>query len=71
MAKTEKNIDKLYGIAYGLEELYWAKNTLHLVEEQWIDIKEFCKEKTIKTFLEDLKNIDILKNTVENNYFVN
>ena len=67
----EKNIDKLYGIAYGLEELYWAKNTLHLVEEQWIDIKEFCKEKTIKTFLEDLKNIDILKNTVENNYFVN
>jgi hypothetical protein len=67
----EKKIDKLYGIAYGPEEIYWAKNTLHLVEEQWIDIKDFFKEKTINPFLEDLKNIESLKNTVENNYFVN
>jgi hypothetical protein len=65
----EKNIDKLYGIAYGQEEIYWAKNTIHLVEQQWVDITNFFKEKTIKPFLEDLKNIDTLKNTVENNFY--
>jgi len=65
----ENKIDKLYGIAYGLDEINWARNTIHLVEEQWIKIKEFCKEKTIKPFLEDLKNIESLENTVENNYF--
>jgi hypothetical protein len=65
----ENKIDKLYGIAYGLDEINWARNTIHLVQEQWIKIKEFCKEKTIKPFLEDLKNIESLENTVENNYF--
>jgi CTP synthase (UTP-ammonia lyase) len=65
----ENKIDKLYGIAYGLDEINWARNTIHLVEEQWIKIKEFCKEKTIKPFLEDLKNIESLENTVENNFF--
>jgi hypothetical protein len=65
----ENKIDKLYGIAYGLDEIGWARDTLYLVEEQWLKIKEFCKEKTIKPFLEDLKNIESLENTVENNYF--
>jgi hypothetical protein len=65
----ENKIDKLYGIAYGLDEINWARNTIHLVQEQWIKIKEFFKEKTIKPFLEDLKNIENLENTVENNYF--
>ena len=65
----ENKIDKLYGIAYGLDEINWARNTIHLVQEQWIKIKEFLKEKTIKPFLEDLKNIESLENTVENNYF--
>jgi hypothetical protein len=65
----ENNIDKLYGLAYGLDEINWARDTLPLVEEQWSKIKEFFKEKTIKPFLEDLKNIESLENTVENNYF--
>lgn len=67
----KKNIDKLYGIAYGFEEINWAKNTIHLVEEQWIDIINFFKEETINPFLEDLKNIDtdLLKNTIENNFY--
>ena len=67
----ENNIDKLYGIAYGLEEIKWARDTIHLVEEQWKKIREYFKEKTIMPFLEDLKNIEKLENTVENNYFVN
>jgi hypothetical protein len=67
----ENNIDKLYGIAYGLDEISWARDTIHLVGEQWIKIDNFFKEKTIISFLEDLKNLENLENTVENNYFVN
>ena len=65
----ENKIDRLYGIAYGLDEISWARDTIHLVEEQWNQIKEFLKEKSIKPFLEDLKNIESLENTIENNYF--
>jgi hypothetical protein len=65
----ENKIDKLYGIAYGLDEINWARDTIHLVQEQWIKIKKFLKEKTAKSFLKDLKNIESLENTVENNYF--
>ena len=64
----ENKINKLYGVAYGLDEISWARDTIHLVEEQWSKIKDFCKEKTIKPFLEDLKNIEGLENTVENNF---
>jgi hypothetical protein len=65
----ENKIDKLYGIAYGLDEIGWARNTLHLVKAQWIKISEYFREKTIKPFLKDLKNIKALENTVKNNYF--
>ena len=65
----ENKIDKLYGIAYGLNEIDWARNTLPLVKEQWIKIKEYFREKTIKPFLEDLKNMKGLENTIKNNYF--
>jgi hypothetical protein len=33
---------ELYGVAYGEEEIEYAKSTLHLVREQWDDIQEFC-----------------------------
>jgi len=65
----EKKIERLYGIAYGIDELGWARDTIHLVEDQWKDIMIFLKEKTIIPFLEDLKNIETLKNTVEHNFF--
>jgi hypothetical protein len=65
----ENKIDKLYGIAYGLDEIDWARNTLPLVKEQWIKINEYFREKTIKPFLEDLKNMETLKNTIKNNFF--
>jgi hypothetical protein len=65
----ENKIDKLYGIAYGLDEINWARNTLPLVKDQWIKINEYFREKTIKPFLEDLKNIKGLENTIKNNFF--
>jgi hypothetical protein len=65
------NLNKLYGVAYGLSEIEWARNTLHLVKQQWIDILDFLKINTIMPFLKDIENIDnisYLENTVKNNF---
>jgi hypothetical protein len=62
-------LDNLYGIAYGKEDIEYAKNTMHLVKDQWDDIIKFCIEKTILPFIEDIKNFENMKNTIENNYF--
>jgi hypothetical protein len=63
--------EPLYGIAYGLEEVEFAKQTVHLVKQQWSDFQSFLAEQTIVPFLTDIKNIDNicqLQNTVENVY---
>jgi hypothetical protein len=57
-----KGIEKLYGIAYGIAEIEWARNTLHLVAEQWADILEYCKTETIVPFLNDIKDLNNLEN---------
>ena len=62
-------IDSLYGIAYGLEELEYAKSTLHLVKEQWDDILKFNKEFIIKPFINDIQEFERNQNTVQNNYY--
>jgi hypothetical protein len=62
-----RGIDNIYGIAYGVEDIEYARSTLHLVEEQWNDIKQYYK-KNVAMFVEDLKNYDELKNNVQNNY---
>ena len=64
-----KGLDNLYGIAYGREDMEYAKSTLHLVKEQWDDIVEFCKEKTIKPFIEDINNFENMHNTIQNNFY--
>ena len=64
-----KGINNLYGIAYGQEDLDYAKNTIHLVKEQWNDIINFCKIQTIKPFLHDMQNFEKMINKVQNNYF--
>ena len=67
-----KGLDNLYGIAYGLEDITYAQETLHLVEEQWLDITNYIKYKTVKPFINDLNNINNFKkmpNTVKNNYY--
>ena len=67
----EHNISKLYGISYGLSEIEWAKNTLHLAKQQWVDINEYMKQNTIIPFLDDIKSLDNIKyleNTVKNNF---
>ena len=64
-----KGLDNLYGIAYGLEDVQYAKDTLHLVKEQWIDIQNFNKDTTIVPFINDIQNFENIQNTVQNNYF--
>jgi hypothetical protein len=49
----EHNVDNLYGIAYGLEDIEWAKSTIHLAEEQWKDIIKY-NNTFYETFIKDL-----------------
>jgi hypothetical protein len=63
-----KGLDNLYGIAYGQEDMEYAKNTIHLVKDQWDDIVKFNKEKTIIPFINDIQDINNMLNTVKNNY---
>jgi hypothetical protein len=58
----DKGIEKLYGIAYGISEIGWARSTLHLVAQQWTNILEYCKTQTIVPFLNDIKDLNNLEN---------
>jgi trans-aconitate methyltransferase len=65
----EKNMNKLFGIAYGVSEIDWAKKTLHLVKEQWNEIIKHSKNTSVVPFLRDIQNIEnisYLENTVKN-----
>jgi hypothetical protein len=64
-----KGLTNLYGIAYGREDMEYAQDTIHLVKEQWDDILEFNKEKTIVSFINDINDFDNMKNTIDKNYF--
>ena len=66
-----KGLDNLYGIAYGLEDIQYAIDTIHLVKDQWTDIQNFNKEKTVVPFINDIQNFENMQNTVQNNYFEN
>ena len=63
------NIKGYYGFAYGVEEIEWAKSTIHLAKQQWDDIITY-NNKFYESFVEDLNHLEdgTLQNTVENNY---
>ena len=65
--------EKLYGIAYGIEELEWATNTIHLASDQIKKIVNYFKENHVPSFINDLECIikgQILNNTIQNNFFI-
>jgi hypothetical protein len=67
----KNNLNKLYGIAYGVSEIKWAENTIHLFKQQWDDILNYLETTTILPFLEDVKdlqNIQYLENNVINTF---
>jgi molecular chaperone GrpE (heat shock protein) len=66
---NSKGLDNLYGIAYGRENMEYAKNTIHLAKEQWEDILKFNKENTIVPFINDIENFENALNTIQNNYY--
>jgi hypothetical protein len=71
---VEKNIDSIYGVAYGNSEheINYAKTTSHLFEEQLIDINNWFIGKYIINFVNDIINWNSCNNTLFNykNYFV-
>ena len=65
----EESGEQLYGLAYGEEEIEFAKNTIHLVEEQWININKYFRKKYVESFINDINNFENQLNTVENNFY--
>ena len=65
---VEKNIDSIYGIAYGNtpNELEYSKNTLPLVSDQINDIKKWFIETYVTKFIQDINNWQSNKNTLLN-----
>ena len=64
-----KGLDNIYGIAYGFEDINYAKSTLHLVKDQWNDIINYYKEKYVRTFTEDMVNYVNNLNKVSNLFY--
>ena len=64
------NLDNIYGIAYGMNDIEYARHTIHLVKNQWNEIHDFSLKKSILPFLDDINNYEKLENTVENNYLL-
>lgn len=67
---SSHNIKSYYGVAYGFEELEWAKSTIHLAKQQWDDILAY-NNTFFESFVEDLNHLEdgTLQNTIENNNF--
>ena len=65
---VDKNIDSIYGIAYGNtpSEIEYSKNTLPFVNEQINDIKNWFIDKYVKQFIYDIINWQSNKNTLLN-----
>lgn len=61
---VEKNINEIYGIAYGIEqsELDYSRSTLHLVKEQLNDIQNWMINRYIKNILSDIDKWNENKN---------
>jgi len=64
-----RGYNNLFGIAYGLEDIPFAESTLHLAPQQWRNILNYCKEKTVLPFINDMENFGNMVNTIQNNYF--
>ena len=64
------NLENIYGIAYGMDDIEYARKTINLVKDQWDEIHNFLLKKTILPFLDDINNYEKLENTVENNYLL-
>ena len=67
----DNNIDNIYGLAYGIEDLPFAEETINKAPKLVNHIINNINRKYIDIFLDDIENIKKIKfeNTVENNYY--
>ena len=65
---TNKNLDNIYGIAYGVEDIPYAENTIHLAYDQIKEIENNFKYKSVIPFINDINNFNQNENTLKNNY---
>jgi len=56
------------GIAYGMEDLKNAKNTIDLFPDLFMKQIEYTNNTCVDSFIEDMKHFDENINTIENNY---
>lgn len=59
----------IYGIAYGMEEIDYARQTLPLVHDQQLAINDFIKKRSLSMLENDLKNFELAQNIIENVYW--
>jgi hypothetical protein len=59
---------EIYGLAYGIEDLEYAEKTIHLASNQFDNLKEYCIQKMIKPFLNDINNYENNNNILKNNF---
>lgn len=64
---TEMGED-LYGVAYGVDEIEWARSTLPMVKEQWNAFENYQK-KTVQSFLQDIEDWGRQENTIDQCYY--
>jgi hypothetical protein len=65
-----RGYNNLFGIAYGVEDIPFAINTLNLASQQWNNISNYSKEKLVLPFINDMKTFENMNNTIQNNFFV-
>jgi len=65
----ESGEQALYGVAYGLDDLKFATDTLHMAPNQWSRIIEFSKKKYVSQLVRDIIHWDENINTIQNNFF--
>jgi hypothetical protein len=64
-----KGYDNLFGIAYGLEDIPFAVNTLHMAPQQWSNIANYSKEKLVLPFINDMQMFENMTNTIQHNFY--
>jgi hypothetical protein len=57
------------GIAYGIEDLEYARSTIHLLPDFFNNIIEYVNKQSLEKFIIDMQNFGRNINTVENNYY--
>jgi hypothetical protein len=65
---SENEINNLYGIAYGIDDLPYAEETISKADEFYRKMINDINLKNINSFMIDINDFENMKNTIKNNY---